>query len=117
MGRRRNAPLCMAMAGPASGFWTSSRPPPCIMSGNAALVDRCAADPSGSHIMNIQQRRFALCIAVGLALCPILLAQPNPTFKAGETKQFVGKVVPLADLLKSIEAKLEPEASPHWLAL
>jgi hypothetical protein len=67
--------------------------------------------------MRRSQRRLALCAAILLGLCPVLFAQPGPTFKAGETKYFNGKVVPLADLLKGIDAKLDPDAAPHWLAL
>src|SRR4051812_6048585 len=67
--------------------------------------------------MTTAQRRFALGAALLVALAPVLLAQSSPAFKAGETKTFDGKGLPLADLLKGVDAKLDPEAVPHWLAL
>jgi hypothetical protein len=66
--------------------------------------------------MNRLQRRLAIGLTVVLAVSPIF-AQQGPTFKAGETKYFTGKVLPLADVLKSADIKLDPEAAPHWLGL
>src|ERR1051326_7273522 len=66
--------------------------------------------------MSRTQRRLAIGFAVFLGVCPVF-AQQGPAFKAGETKYFNGKVVPLADVLKSAEIKLDPEAAPNWLGL
>lgn len=52
----------------------------------------------------------------------IVLAMPTsdaPKNKPGTVKSelFVGKVIPLADLLKKFGSELDPDAAPHWLAL
>ena len=49
----------------------------------------------------------------------VLAGTAQPAANKGQAKAhyFKGKVVPLADLLKKSGARLDPEASPHWLAL
>lgn len=67
--------------------------------------------------MKLHQRRLAVCFTVLLSFAPVLLAQPLPTFKAGKNDFFTGKVVPLADLLKPADIKLDADAAKHWMAL
>jgi hypothetical protein len=56
-------------------------------------------------------RRQTLAAGVGLCIGSRLPAAP-PKLEA-----FTGKVRPLADLVRQVSAKLDPDAAPHWLAL
>ncbi len=62
------------------------------------------------------RRRLALCLALGLALGPVLFG-PAGAAPEAKTRQFKGKVVPLAGLLDKFGSKLDPAAAPHWYAL
>lgn len=57
-------------------------------------------------------RRLALGLCLAPLLTPVLLAQLPAARKA-----FTGKVVPLAGVVEKAGIRLDPEASPHWLAL
>jgi hypothetical protein len=60
------------------------------------------------------RRRLGVCVALMLALLPGWWARGAGTDKP---RDFKGKVVPLAKLLEKFGSKIDPEASPHWLAL
>ncbi len=62
-------------------------------------------------------KRVLLGVALLFAATPFLVADTEANLKPGKKQQFEGKVVPLAKLLKKIGSNLDPEASPHWLAL
>jgi hypothetical protein len=65
-------------------------------------------------------RCLGLCLALAITISPVLVGFAGPKSaakKEAKTQYFKGKVVPLADLLKKSGVKLDPEASPHWLAL
>src|SRR5262245_33319180 len=63
-------------------------------------------------------RRASILIALLVALTPWMLAgfvvSEEP---AKKTKEFAGKVVPLADGLDKAGVKLDKDAAPYWLAL
>jgi hypothetical protein len=61
----------------------------------------------------VTSRRLAVCTALAVALCPVLLAAPQQE----KYQTFTGKVVPLAGLVEKIGSKLDADAAPHWLAL
>ena len=65
--------------------------------------------------------RFALTITLVLCLAPFLWTLADdpapPKIKAGEKKEFKGKVVPLDDLLKKVGSRLDSDARKHWVAL
>ena len=56
-------------------------------------------------------RRQALAAGVGLCVATQLPAAPP------KLDTFTGKVRPLADLVRPLGTKLDPDAAPHWLAL
>ena len=62
---------------------------------------------------SLRQRR-GLCVALLVALSPLLTALAPPE---GKPQYFEGKVVPLAELVEKIGSKLDADAAPHWLAL
>lgn len=59
-------------------------------------------------------RRLAALLAASSCLLPVLLA---PAAETGKLQHFTGKVVALKDVLPKFEARLDPDASPFWLAL
>ena len=64
------------------------------------------------------RRRFGLCATLILSLGLVTWAGISEQGKAANKNEyFVGKVVPLADLLKNEKVRLDADASPHWLAL
>ena len=67
-------------------------------------------------------RRLGLCAAAVFCLVPVLFVpaqNPPREAKAAPAKNeyFKGKVARLADFVEKHGSKLDPEASPHWLAL
>jgi hypothetical protein len=58
-------------------------------------------------------RRLAVCVALAVCACPILLGAP----RQDKRETFTGKVVPLAGLVEKLGSKLDADAVPHWLAL
>src|SRR5262245_13165910 len=60
-------------------------------------------------------RRFLILLVFALIVAPILLV----AYTAAEPKnsEFSGKVVPLAESLDKLGAKLDKDAAPFWLAL
>jgi hypothetical protein len=64
-------------------------------------------------------RRIGVCLALALALSPLLVAADKKETKDKEPKAetFTGKVVRLGPLLEKFGAKLDPDAAPSWLAL
>ncbi|MBI1915938.1 MAG: hypothetical protein HYS12_14565 [Planctomycetes bacterium] len=61
----------------------------------------------------VTSRRLAVCAALAVCACPVLLAAPRPE----KPVTFTGKVVPLAGLVEKLGSKLDADAVPHWLAL
>jgi hypothetical protein len=61
-------------------------------------------------------RRLGLCAALAVGMAPLLAALAGAA-DAGKNQDFKGKIVPLAKLLDKFGSKLDPDASPHWLAL
>jgi len=62
-------------------------------------------------------RRLALCVALAAGCFPALAGLAAEKEPALKTRDFDGKVVPLAGLLEKFGAKLDDDASPQWLAL
>src|SRR3989442_13553584 len=63
------------------------------------------------------KRRLAICLALALGLCPILLGQTGDGGKSFKTQYYNGKVVDLASILAKQGVKLDVDAAAHWLAL
>src|SRR5947199_6735930 len=63
--------------------------------------------------------RLAVCLAALAGLVAPLGAPGGAKAKPGEKKAeyYSGKVVPVADLAAKAGARLDADASPHWLAL
>ena len=61
----------------------------------------------------VMSRRLAVCTALAVCVCPILLGAPRQE----KRETFTGKVVPLAGLVEKLGSKLDADAVPHWLAL
>src|SRR2546421_4307334 len=61
----------------------------------------------------VTSRRLAVCAALAVCVCPVLLAAPRQE----KRQTFTGKVVPLAGLVEKLGSKLDADAGPHWLAL
>jgi len=57
--------------------------------------------------------RLAVCVA----LAAVTAAPAKDAPAAAKTKDYTGKVVPLAGLLQKFGARLDREAAPQWLAL
>jgi hypothetical protein len=61
------------------------------------------------------RRRLGLLLVLGLALTPWWFSHGDAPPIRRET--YIGKVVPLADLLEKFGSRLDAEAAPYWLAL
>lgn len=61
----------------------------------------------------VLSRRLAVCAALAVSVCPVLLAAPRQE----KREVLTGKVVPLAGLVEKLGSKLDADAVPHWLAL
>lgn len=76
-------------------------------------------------MQRLNSRRCGVIVAFILGYAPIVLsasfggekAGKNTPILAGKKQRFEGRVVPLGDLLKTIGSRLDPAASPYWLAL
>src|SRR5439155_16042336 len=60
-------------------------------------------------------RRSLILLVFALILAPLLLLTRAPA--EPKNAEFAGKVVPLADSLDKLGAKLDKDAAPFWLAL
>ncbi len=60
-------------------------------------------------------KRFGLLLALGFALLPIMGGWAGGTKTADKNQYFVGKVVPLADLLAKQNIKLDADAAPLFV--
>lgn len=63
----------------------------------------------------IENRKWPIGLALGLALSPFLIAVDGPA--PIKTQEFKGKVVPLASVLEKQGIKLDKDVAPHWLVL
>jgi hypothetical protein len=64
-------------------------------------------------MLAVTRRRVGLCLACAFALAPLAAARPA----APKDEAFIGKVVPLADLVAKTGSRLDDDAAPYWLAL
>jgi hypothetical protein len=64
-------------------------------------------------------RYFAAIAALGCGWAALfaLSGPPQKSAEPAKTEYFKGKVIPLSDLVAKFGSKLDPEATPHWLAL
>jgi hypothetical protein len=60
---------------------------------------------------------LSLLIFPSLIMGLFLFRPAGAADEAAKTRQFDGKVVPLAGLLEKLGSKVDREAAPHWLAL
>jgi len=67
------------------------------------------------HRSKLIVRRGGILAVCLLCIAPLFLTRADDV--AFKTTYFVGKVVPLADVLKRSGIKLDPDAGPSWLAL
>jgi hypothetical protein len=61
--------------------------------------------------------RLSLCIALALAVSPLLFGRAGSVPDKVKNQYYKGKVVPLAAILEKMGAPLDADAAPSWLAL
>ena len=62
-------------------------------------------------------KRFGIWVVMLFALTPAYASLAGDAKVAVKNEFYHGKVVPLAELLKKYDAKLDEDAAAHWLAL
>ncbi len=67
--------------------------------------------------MSRLSRRLSLTLACLIGLAPLFTGDANSKKPPAMTEYYKGKVVPLADLVAKVGSRLDPDATPHWLAL
>jgi hypothetical protein len=61
--------------------------------------------------------RLSLCVVVMASFSPLFMSRAGGESEKLKTEYYKGKVVPLAEVLEKLGAKLDADAAPFWLAL
>jgi hypothetical protein len=67
--------------------------------------------------MRHAKRRAGIAVALAMSLVPLVAGRAQNPPAPFKTQFFNGKVVSLAGILDKAGVKIDPDASPHWLAL
>jgi hypothetical protein len=61
--------------------------------------------------------RLGLCAVLAVGFSPLFLSRAGGVTEKIKTEYYKGKVVPLAEIMEKMGAKLDADAAPCWLAL